>query len=128
MSQVEKALENFSTGMNCAQAVFLAFAEELGLSREEALKLTSCLGGGMCSGEVCGAASAGLLTVGMKNCDANAEISAEEKARMRALGAKFMKAFKERNGSVVCRELAPLGRTHCAKCIQDAVEIVEEMH
>ena len=34
----EKAVENFKYGYNCAQSVFLAFAEDFGIDKEIALK------------------------------------------------------------------------------------------
>ena len=42
----EKAVNNFKTGYNCAQSVFLAFAEDFGLDKGTALKLSSSFGGG----------------------------------------------------------------------------------
>ena len=48
----------FEEGYNCAQAVFLAFAEEQGLDRPAAARLVSGMGGGMGRlRETCGAVS-----------------------------------------------------------------------
>ena len=41
------ATDNFRQGYNCAQSVLLAFAEEVNLDKETALKLSSSFGGGM---------------------------------------------------------------------------------
>ena len=55
MTKAERARELFLEGCNCAQAVFLAFAEEK-LDRETALKIASGFGGGMAGmRDVCGA-------------------------------------------------------------------------
>ena len=43
----EKAANNFRDGYNCAQSVLLAFANQVGLKEDEALKLASSFGGGM---------------------------------------------------------------------------------
>ena len=43
----KQARENFLNGYNCAQSVFLAYAQELGFDKEIALKLSSSFGGGM---------------------------------------------------------------------------------
>ena len=43
----EKAIDYFHQGYNCAQSVFAAFAEELGLSEAAALRLPSAFGAGL---------------------------------------------------------------------------------
>ena len=48
MTKAERARELFLEGCNCAQAVFLAFAEEK-MDRDTALKIASGFGGGMAS-------------------------------------------------------------------------------
>jgi hypothetical protein len=58
MNYTEKALVLFKKKFHCSQAVFAAFAEEIGISEESALKIGSCFGGGLCNnGQVCGAAT-----------------------------------------------------------------------
>ena len=48
-------------GLNCAQSVLLAFAEELGLDPEKGLKMASSFGGGMgAMGLTCGAVTGAL--------------------------------------------------------------------
>ena len=52
----KRARELFKEGYNCAQSVFCAFADDLGMDFETALKLSSSFGGGMGRlREVCGA-------------------------------------------------------------------------
>lgn len=41
----DKARKLFKQGYNCAQSVFCAFADELGIDFETALKLSSSFGG-----------------------------------------------------------------------------------
>ena len=57
MSQQEKACRYFQaeTGYNCAQSVFLPFAESMGIPQEQAMKLSAAFGGGVAVGEICGA-------------------------------------------------------------------------
>ena len=45
--KAELARELFLSGSNCAQSVYAAFAEDMGMSRERALLLSSGLGGGL---------------------------------------------------------------------------------
>ena len=63
----EKAAENFRKGYNCAQSVFITFAEEFSIDKETALKLSSSFGGGMGRlREVCGAVSSMFAIAGLK--------------------------------------------------------------
>ena len=45
MDKRELAMNYFLEGYNCAQAIVLAFHEEAGLDREQALRLASSFGG-----------------------------------------------------------------------------------
>ena len=66
MNHRELAENNFLAGYNCAQSVLLAFAEDLGLDGDFALRLSSSFGGGMGRlREVCGAVSAILMAAGL---------------------------------------------------------------
>ena len=46
--------ELFMKGIDCSQVVVGAFAEELGITTEEAYKMSAAFGGGMGLGETCG--------------------------------------------------------------------------
>ncbi|MCR4766712.1 MAG: C-GCAxxG-C-C family protein [Saccharofermentans sp.] len=46
MSHKEKALQYFSDKFHCSQAVLAAFAPELGITEEQALRLGACFGAG----------------------------------------------------------------------------------
>ena len=50
----EKIAELFMKGIDCSQVVAGAFAEELGITQEEAYKMVAGFGGGMGIGETCG--------------------------------------------------------------------------
>ena len=51
-----RAKENFQSGYSCAQAVFLACTEDMGLDTETRARLASSFGGGMGGmRQVCGA-------------------------------------------------------------------------
>ena len=95
----------FEQGYNCAQSVLLAFGDETGLSEEQAARLASTFGGGMGRmREVCGAVSAMLMVEGLAEgySDPKAkEEKSEVYARVRALADRF----REKNHSIICREL-----------------------
>ena len=44
--RVNRARNNFLKGYNCAQSVFIAFADLLGMTEEEAAKFSSPFGAG----------------------------------------------------------------------------------
>lgn len=136
-SKADQAAACFSEGFNCAQAVFTAYSEELGLDEQTALRLACGFGAGMGRlGNTCGAVSGAILLLGLKYGKSKKE---DNPARERTyeLVREFTKRFEERNGTTICREL--LGdepakikdpepfRTICPKMIRDAVEIVEEL-
>lgn len=106
----EKAKEYFLEGYNCSQAVVLAYHEELGLDKETAARLASSFGGGMGRlREVCGCVSGMLLVAGMKDGYSDPKDPAAKKAHYE-LVQKLAGAFREENGSIICREL--LGLDH----------------
>lgn len=97
--------ENFKQGYNCAQSVFLTYAEKYGFNRDTALKLSSSFGGGMGRmREVCGAVSAMFMIAGLEKGyteNNNDEIKAEHYARIQLLANEF----KKKHGTIICREL-----------------------
>ena len=63
MNKADSAEELFRMGYNCSQSVYAAFAEDLGMSVEEAAKRASPFGAGFGKlREVCGAVS-GMVPV-----------------------------------------------------------------
>jgi len=75
----------FSQHYNCSQSVFSAFAEQLGMDQETALKLASPFGGGVARrGEICGAVSGALLALGLAR---GAQLPAEKEGIYRLWSA-----------------------------------------
>lgn len=99
---IKIAQERFSQGFNCSQSVFSAFAADLGLSDEAALKLTSPFGGGVAhQGQICGAVTGALMVLGL----GKGEATLEAKDQNYVLPEEFVKRFQERNGTLLCRDL-----------------------
>ena len=141
MKNSEKAVKLFCDGYNCAQAVFGAFAEVLGFDEQTALKIAAPFGGGFGrQREVCGAVSGMLMAFGLLcgyETPETGEIKMQHYEQTRAL----CDAFKEQNGSIICREIlkdaevggTPSPRTPeyykerpCDRCVRTASEILEE--
>ena len=104
MTHIEKAKDLFGRKFHCSQAVFAAFAEELGITEKQALKIGACLGSGMRKGEVCGACTGALLALGLKFGQAD-ESDIQSRLKTNEVTDRFMAKFKKENGSYMCKEL-----------------------
>jgi len=99
---IQTAQERFAQGFNCSQSVFSAFASELGLPDETALKLTSPFGGGVAhQGNVCGAVTGALMALGLHSGNA----TTDKKDKTYRLAEEFLSRFQECHGTILCREL-----------------------
>ena len=134
----DRAVQLFMEGKNCSQAVFVAFATDLGMSEETALAVSVGLGGGVGRmREVCGAVSGSAMIVGLKHPEFD-KAQVYEKVRLIA------DEFKKTNHSIVCKELLgltqaekssiPEARTQeyyqkrpCVKIVEDAALAVEKI-
>ena len=90
MTKGEIAKNNFMQGYNCAQAVLLAFCDDLGFDEQTALMLASPFGGGIGRmREVCGTVTGMYMALGLA----------------RGYSEQLAERFKEDNGSIICRDL-----------------------
>ena len=99
MNKKEKAIRLFSEGYLCSQSVLAAYAEEYGMTEDQALRLGTCFGVGMRQGEVCGACTGALMVLGLVNENPKDRKKAYERSD------RFLNAFREANGSYLCNEL-----------------------
>ena len=102
------ARELFKEGYNCSQAVTLAFADELearGISREMAAGMASSFGGGLGRlREVCGCVSGMALVCGALEGYTDPKAAAEKQEHYKRI-QELVAAFKDENGSYICRAL-----------------------
>jgi C_GCAxxG_C_C family probable redox protein len=134
------AAARFDQKLNCAQAVFSAFAPSLGLDDETALRLASPFGGGISRrGEICGAVSGALMALGL----AHGSSTPEGKEEIYQLGQEFLQRFEAGHRSILCRQLlgadisTPEGHARardagvfqsvCPFVVREAAQIVHEM-
>ena len=141
MNHMERAVELFVEGYNCAQAVAAAFGDLTGLDEKTAAKMASCFGGGMGRmREVCGAVSGMLLVAGILYGYDDPKATKEKRelyAQVQAMAGQF----REELGSIVCRDLLknppsdpnPTPRTEqfykerpCARMVATAARIMDE--
>ena len=104
----ERARAYFMQGYSCSQSVAAAFAPELGLTEEQALRMASGFGAGFGRmREVCGTFSGLTLVIGTLYGRPDPAGKGEIYARIQDLAAQF----KARSGgSIVCRELLGLSQ------------------
>ncbi|MCM1099840.1 MAG: C-GCAxxG-C-C family protein [Clostridium sp.] len=102
------AMEYFLSGYNCTQAVVLAYEDLLPADRATLLRMSSSFGGGMGRlREVCGTVSGMFLVAGFLYGYDDPKAFEEKAAhygRIQELAARF----RQRQGSIVCRELLGL--------------------
>lgn len=140
----ENAAMLFREGYNCSQAVLIAYCEELGMDRDIALRLSSSFGGGMGRlREVCGAVSAMFMVAGLKYGHTDPKDRALKQKHYELI-QELSQKFKDKNGSIVCRELLGLDRHHdspvpeartedyykkrpCVEIVKCAAEIIDEV-
>ncbi len=140
----ERAKELFLEGYNCAQAVVGAFAEKFDMDFSTLMKTVSSFGGGMGRlREVCGAVS-GIFFVAGALYGYDDPKATDEKAEHYRLIQTLAAKFRERNGSIICRDLLDEGNqkmTHipsertetyykkrpCKELVADAVLVLEEV-
>ena len=105
MNPVEASNQHFSTGKNCAQSVLMAFAEELNLNPEQALKLTTGFGGGIAhNGKVCGAVTGAIMVLGMKHSSTGQDAVQAKELTFEKVN-EFLEVFKKKHGSIDCKDL-----------------------
>lgn len=144
MNHADLAEKLFRDGYNCSQAVLLAFSDVTGLDDDTSAKLASSFGGGLGRmREACGAVSGAAMVLGLVKGYSNPK-DFEGKKEHYKLIQDFAARFKEKNGSIICRELltgvrtvengVPENRTDgyykkrpCPLLVRDAAEILEEM-
>lgn len=141
-AETQETLALFNHGLNCAQTVLSIFCEKYGVSKELACRLANGLGSGVRCGETCGAVLGSLLVVGMKYGQHTPD-DLETKGYCNTKAEEFINAFRDANGSIICRELLgcdistkeglsyaeehDLYRTICLDKVKSAVLLLEEL-
>lgn len=105
MNKANEAVRKYKNGHNCAQAILTTFSEELGLHMEIAKNMMTGFGAGInYRGEMCGAVSAALLTIGLKLRNLNG-FEELKKELVNEYSNEFIQQFTNCNKTVSCNEL-----------------------
>lgn len=141
MNRYEQAAAYHHKGFNCCQSVLAAYTDLTGLSEQASFDLGGGFGAGAQTGELCGAITGAILTLGMLT-PVDAEDPVGSKRRTGKLAKEFQKRFQEKFGDLRChpllkREIQATEETpaaqeldltnRCDILIVSAVEIIEEM-
>ena len=131
MNKKDLAIQLHDKKFNCCQAVACAFSSEIGTEEATLFRAGEAFGLGMGGTEgTCGALSGAVMLAGFKNSD-GCLANPGTKADTYKLSREILKRFEEKNGTIICRELKGIDtgkviRT-CPGCIEDAVEIAQEV-
>jgi C_GCAxxG_C_C family probable redox protein len=140
---VERSVVLFDQDYSCSQSLLLAYAPRLGIDASMAARIAAPFAGGMGRlGWTCGAVSGALMVIGLQ-FDHDSPYDEEAKQQLYRRVREFITRFKERYGTILCRELVghdistPEGLDRaraegvfddrCPNFVRDAAEIVGEI-
>ncbi len=120
MNKGELAKKIFLEGNNCAQAVALAFKDEMGIGEEDAKRFIVGFGGGFGrQGLVCGAVSGMTMVIGAVNSD-------KDKLACYKLVVSACEEIKTRLGSLDCKTLKAESKVPCGEICKIVADITEK--
>ena len=111
--KVLQAVENMKGSLSCSQSIMCAFADEVGISFEDAKKIAAPYSGGRKI--KCGAVCAAEIILSKKFGDDSEKI------------AEFEKIFLNKVGAINCREIRSQGLRPCIGCVEDSATILEKI-
>lgn len=124
MEHMEKARQlraDTQVHYNCAQAVLIPFAQEAGLSEEQAFKMAAHFGSGMRHGSTCGAVTGALMALGLLGYD-------EKEA------TTLLRQVREGHGALDCATLLKTSheqgiprKAHCDGIVFEMVQALDEI-
>lgn len=142
MERRKAAVDQFMEGYRCSQAVLAVFAEDFGMDRDLARKISLPLAGGSGVGGECGAVSGAFLVLGLKYGFAHpGDSNGVEKIMAKV--KRFVEQFKSEHGEIDCPRLIGLDvfseegqkafvennvkATTCTQFVSDTVKMLEEI-
>ncbi len=113
----EDAVSFHQQGCNCAQSVLASVGKYTGLDRKTALSVAAGFGGGVRSGEICGAISGAVMAIGLIE---------QDKRKVAALARDCVESFRRQFGCVRCAELKQ-NRVSCDALIEYGAQYIEDL-
>jgi len=122
-SRIEEAANKKMCGYNCAQAVACTYCDLADIDEETMRNLTQgfAVGTGGSLEASCGAITGAVAVLG--------QIKKNPQATMQG-SRRIISAFKEQNGTVICKELKGIEdgivKRECIDCVRDAAALLEK--
>lgn len=134
----------FKDGFHCSQSVLAAYADDMKIRPDAALRMGAALAGGSTVGGECGAVAAGYLVLGFRHGGTTPAFGdvAKEKALFDRI-RRFIAEFRNLHGAITCRELLGVdvftpegfeeGRrrglfaARCPRYVRDVITILESL-
>lgn len=113
----EDAVRFHQQGCNCAQSVLAVSGKYTGLAQDTALSVAAGFGGGLRSGEICGAISGAVMAIGLIE---------QDKRKVAALSRDCVESFRQKFGCVRCAELKQK-QADCDELIAFCAQYIEEL-
>jgi C_GCAxxG_C_C family probable redox protein len=143
MSLADECVKMFEEGFNCSQAVCVTYGKQFGVEKDTALRIASGFGGGIGRmGDTCGAVTGAIMVIGLKYGMTEAGDKGS-KERTIAKVNEFVGQFKNKNNSIICRDLLGydiskpedrkvvsekgLTKIACPDFVRDAAELLEKI-
>jgi C_GCAxxG_C_C family probable redox protein len=105
MTKADDVVTLFQQGFTCSQAVLSVFAQDFGLDRETALRISQGFGAGIAyTDNICGALSGAIMVIGLRYGRIQADDTAAKEKTYAVVG-EFLQEFRTRHGSVGCTGL-----------------------
>lgn len=115
VAEVQKIRASEHPHHNCCQAVMVVYAEEMGMTPQQAYDIGTHFGAGMGCGGTCGVVTGGMMALGAMQ-------------KSRGDSGNYMRYFMEKYGALDCRTLlakshdrGEIPSTHCDNLIYDTV-------
>lgn len=143
MTNADEAVALFQQGFTCSQAVLSVFADDFGLDRDLALRISQGFGAGIAyTDDVCGALAGAIMVIGLRYGRIRADDTAA-KEKTYAVVNEFLREFETSHGSVACtgllgynlsdpQQVAEVKKNkvvmaRCPALVRDAVRLVEKV-
>ena len=128
--RVNKAVENYNNGYNCAQSILCAYKDVINIDEVTAYKIGECFGSGIAGmKDICGAVNAMFIVLSYVYSDGilgSKKSRRETYKKINEATDKFKLKYKYK--SILCRDIifnqAGIG---CVQKVVDAANVLEDM-
>lgn len=112
--RIKAARQLHRSGCNCCQAVVMAYADQLPIDKENAMKMAAPFGRGLAGcREVCGCVSGMAMVCGLTGHNDDVR--------------PLIERFRESNGDIVCGRLLQMGKKPCPEMVAEAAGLLADI-